>query len=137
MTAPQITTCILCDGVRLELGNKLIIFGYYGLVPGVEIQIPDFNLPILICFVFVGGPADGHFRAELRVIPEHGLALFAVPVEGDFAAGRKETRFIMTFQDKVPGPGPYNAELLLNGTVAHRSRFLLTPITPPPAPTIH
>jgi hypothetical protein len=134
MVVPKITTCIVCDLVRQEVSNKYLIVGYYGIAPNVEVIIANFDLPVALCFFFVGGPAVGHFRADMQIIPENGPTIPGPWVEGEFEAGKLVSNFFMGFQDKVPGPGLYNAEFLLNGTVAYRAGFRLSSVPKPIAP---
>ncbi len=51
MPFPQFSYCIVCEGVRPEVGGKLTILGFYGLTPNVEIAVANPNLPLNIVLV--------------------------------------------------------------------------------------
>lgn len=56
MPFPRSEYCIVCEGVRPELGGKLTIFGFYGLSPNVEVVLTT-TASINLCFVIGFGPA--------------------------------------------------------------------------------
>ena len=40
MPFPQVRQCLLCEEVRSELGNKISILGFFGILPDVQIGFP-------------------------------------------------------------------------------------------------
>lgn len=125
MAFPTINACIVCEQVRQEAGNKAILLGFYGITPYVRINILNFNAPVVLCFVFTGGPGFGHFRVELRITAPNGRVFEAPHVEGDLAQEATLTNIFMGFQETLPGPGPYLATLLVDGAVQYQAPFTL------------
>jgi len=51
MPFPNFSYCIICDGIRPEVGGKLTVLGFYGMAPNVEIVISNLNQPINLALV--------------------------------------------------------------------------------------
>ncbi len=51
MPFPNIDYCLVCEVARAEVGNKLMILGFYGLAPNVDIFVDDFTAPLNLTFV--------------------------------------------------------------------------------------
>ena len=66
MPFPNFDYCLLCDGVRFEVGNKFTILGFYGLTPNIE--------------VFVSNPAIATSLAFLVGFPPVSAVAQAAPV---------------------------------------------------------
>jgi hypothetical protein len=123
MPFPTITTCIVCEQARPEIGGKFTLLGFYGVAPDVRINIQNFNQPVGLCFVFVGGAGSGHFVIGLRITAPNGQTFDAPSVEGDLAPAAIGSRFFMGFAGVLPGPGNYSASLLVNGTPNSHATF--------------
>ncbi|SRR6266478_1887323 len=133
MAFPTINACFLCEFVRPELANKVSIFGYFGLVPYIRVQIQNFALPVQLCFVFAGGPGQGHFRLDMKITAPNGTTYNAIGVEGDLTPQATYTNVFMAYQGVLPGPGNYTATLLVNGAQKFQAPFALDQM-PAPAP---
>ncbi len=75
MSFPNITDCLICEGVRPELYNKFNVLGLYGIAPYVQILVADFKMPLRICFLYFGTSVDGHFHITLQVKGPSGQVL--------------------------------------------------------------
>jgi hypothetical protein len=124
MPFPQIRHCIVCEGARQEVLGKLTLLGFFGLTPDVGVSISDFNKPVTLCFVFAGGPGDGHFSITVRLVAQSGATLPGTsPAEGDLLPGKLTSVFVLYFNAVVPGPGPYKVFLVANGHDAYETKF--------------
>lgn len=134
MPFPTINACIICELARPEgASGKTTLLGFFGVAPYVRIQIQDFNQPIQLCFVFAGGPGQGHFHIGLRITAPNGATFDAPSVEGDLVPQASVFNLFMTFLGVLPGPGNYTASLLVNGVAQHPVVFALDPMGTPPA----
>lgn len=125
MTFPTISTCLVCEFVRQELGNKSILIGFYGVSPHVAVTVQNFKLPVQLCLVFCGGPGEGHFKIDLKLKAPNGQEFQAIPVEGNLHPQSSLSNFFMGFQETFPGPGIYHATLLANGNPVYETQFSL------------
>lgn len=51
MSFPAFDFCIICDGIRPEVGGKATILGFYGVAPNVEVIVSNPALPVTLAFV--------------------------------------------------------------------------------------
>lgn len=124
----EIRACVVCEQARPELHGKYSLLGFYGLAPFVAVAISNFQLPVTLCFVFMGVPAHGRMEARIRVLDPDGTI-----VPGDTpAAGptvippdRPLSNYIMQFQGRAPRPGNYTVVLTVNGEDVHTASFRL------------
>lgn len=56
MPLPEISHCVICEDIRLELRNLFSLMGVYGATPHAAIKLLNFEAPATWCFVFFGGP---------------------------------------------------------------------------------
>jgi hypothetical protein len=57
MPFPQIQYCLVCDDVRPDLGNKLNILGFFGLLPFVDVIVGEWGKTTRLLFI-VGTVTD-------------------------------------------------------------------------------
>jgi hypothetical protein len=51
MLFPNFEFCVICEGVRQEIGGKLTILGFYGMAPNVDVSIRNPNLAVVLHLV--------------------------------------------------------------------------------------
>jgi hypothetical protein len=51
MPFPAFDFCIICEGLRPEMGGKLTILGFYGLAPNVEVVVSNPALPVTLALI--------------------------------------------------------------------------------------
>jgi len=132
MIIPQITCCLICDGVRQETQNKYIILGFFGATPHVEIFVRDFKLTVPLCFLFLGTQSEGHLRLELSVKGPSGqlVANSIAPFEADMRPNIQATLLIFYFSGVFPGPGKYQVSAMINGMEHYPTSFTLSQAAP-------
>jgi hypothetical protein len=74
---PTLDSCLICEAIRPELGGKLILLGYMGVCPNVDIGVPQLDQPLVLTFLFSGSAGDGTFMASFDVIDESSERLVA------------------------------------------------------------
>lgn len=65
---PTFNACIVCEFVREELNSKLIILGYYGVCPNVEVKLGALDRPVALTFVITGGPGNGPLTVSFEIL---------------------------------------------------------------------
>lgn len=118
-TFPRIEACLVCEGLREEVGHKHTLLGFFGLAPHVRILLADVEVPATLCFVFCGGRGEGKVRLKLRVENKQGVEIangLAAEIEGELVADRPNTSVFFSFQGAFGVTGIYNVVLLVNGS---------------------
>ncbi len=91
MPFPNFNYCLVCEGLRPELGGKLTLLGFYGLAPNVEIVIINHNLPVNLTFL-AGFPAVQEIRPYVGSLvvtkPNGNIAFQAPPIPLNIVEGR-------------------------------------------------
>lgn len=145
MPFPTINACIICELARPELGGQFTLLGFHGLAPNVRVTVHNFDQPVQLCFVFMGGRGEGHFTVGLAITAPNGRRFEAQTIQGTLSPHKYASNFFMAFLGVLPGPGNYTASLLVNGTPTYDVPFALdtsttmSPTPPPmtPPPSIH
>jgi hypothetical protein len=137
MGFPKIDVCLICEAARPELNNKTILIGFFGIAPYVHVLIPNFSIPVSLCFVFSGGGGPpGTYDIGLRLTDSQGNAVTnaqnAPEIKaGRFDAARPNTNIFMGFQGLLGKPGIYNVTLIIDGAEHFSTTVRIDP--PPPA----
>lgn len=112
----SIDTCIVCEGAREEVGRKFTLLGVYGAAPHARVLVRDLNLPVGLCFAFMGGQSDaGHYTLDFQIMSPDGRVFPGGGIEGNFQPGMPATGLFLFFAGVLPGPGEYRARLLTRG----------------------
>jgi hypothetical protein len=135
MPFPEFDFCLICEGIRPEIGNKLTILGFYGVAPNVEIVIGNTAMPVTIAFV-AGFPSV----PDLRPAYEHSIVvnkpddtvLLRTPASR-LNPGVPGGRGLVVFGFVIPPPyafGLYTIRILVNNETKLRTSFRLRPANP-------
>ena len=91
MQLPKVKACILCEDVRPELGNKLSILGFYGLLPDVQIVTSDISKPLTrLSLLVVMGEAEGQFSLHVDLLrPDGKIDSQLAQVDAQFKKGER------------------------------------------------
>lgn len=121
---PHFDSCLVCDIIRPELGGKLIILGYFGVCPNVDVGIPRLDQPIVLTFLFSGGPGEGSFTTSFEVIDEMDSRVIAsaapLPAVGNPGGA---TTLASTLLLVFGHPGHFAIRCLVDGSEHFRGRF--------------
>ena len=129
MPFPTIRACILCEEMREERRGLVSLFGFYGLMPDVDVLVQDFAAPgfMRVTFVFVGSGGEGHFTMSLRLFKPDGLVLFESPGPGlplDVVPQRRANiGFSLVPGLRLPEAGTYRVLLLADGEPVFETTF--------------
>lgn len=125
MTRPTLDNCILCEDVRQEVGGKLIILGYLGILPDVQFSIRDFDRTTTLTFLVVGSPGEEPYELDMSITGPDGTVLHSE--EGGVVRPEPEDRHLrlnIPLTLKFPQPGRYTFELTwADGETAYTGWF--------------
>ena len=73
MQLPVIKTCLVCEDIRSEVGNKLSFMGVFGQFPTVDIVVDDLKKPITrLAFVLMTHGGNGKFNITSQLKKPNG-----------------------------------------------------------------
>lgn len=126
---PLVDFCLVCEDVRLEMGNKVILLGFYGLLPRVRIMIEAWERPVekLTFFVSTHG-FTRRFSMQLRLQNPDGTNLIqSIPAFGEPANDNVSTSSVaFSFPMlKFHQQGEHRLEVLIDGSPAYGNTFLV------------
>ena len=76
----KVNHCIVCEGLRPEVGGKSTIVGFVGVLPNVKIWIGNLDAPIpQLTFVFIFAPEKTHLQIRPQIISPEGKPI--LPIE--------------------------------------------------------
>ena len=126
MAFPPIHYCLICEEIRQEQRNLVTLLGFYGVAPEVEILVRDFAQPVTrLAFLFVGGHGEGTFKISMQLSNEGGENVLTTP-EAAFLMQATPRRTNIAFGlmgFRLPSPGSYTLQLLVEGQPYYRTRF--------------
>ena len=78
--APRIDFCIVCEGIRPEIGSKATILGFFGLLPRVEITLSQWGQPLILMFLLGTHGGKGKSLVQAKIINPNGTELLSSEV---------------------------------------------------------
>jgi len=130
MPFPNIDYCLVCEVARAEVGNKLMILGFYGLAPNVDIFVDNLTAPLNLTFVMGIGVADQEqeYGTVLIVTKPDGSTLVQIQPARLQISPTSRGVFVVSILARLPLAGRYglrvttNSEVKLETTFAIRAR---------------
>lgn len=121
---PHFDACLVCDTIRPELNGKLIILGFLGVCPNVDIGIVHLDQPSIVTFLIYGGPGEGAFSATVSIVDESDGRTIAQTTSVGFTpspitATTLAPSLLLTFGHA----GDYSLRLLINEREHFRADF--------------
>jgi hypothetical protein len=126
MAFPEITTCLICEDFREEVGRKMTLLGAFGVSPHVEIHVPHVGIQIPFAFVLYGGRGSGGpYRLEVKIFDPTGEPVMqGGDGEIDLGEDAPTTRFVGKVPElPLPMFGQYRLVLLVDGHEQFRADF--------------
>lgn len=121
---PDFDTCIACDAIRPELYGKLILLGFLGVCPNVDVGLQNLDQPSVITFLLSGSPGDGEFVGSFDIVDETETqtvsAVAAVPFT---ASPGTRTNLAATFVAVFNRPGIFVLRCVIDDCIRFRARF--------------
>ena len=121
---PRFEACIVCDIVRPELNGKLILLGFIGICPNVEVGLLHIDQAAAVTFVLSGGPGDGTFSGYVTVVDESDQRVVAETTEMPFTAQpNAPTTLAPTLLLTFGRPGAFSVRLFIEDAEQFRGAF--------------
>jgi hypothetical protein len=81
MPFPNFDFCLICEGIRPEVGGKLTILGFYGVAPNVEVVISNPDQPLMLAFIAGVPPVAtlGVYHNVIMVTRPNGAVALQTP----------------------------------------------------------
>jgi len=130
MKNAQLVYCIVCDDVRLEVGNKLSLMGVFE-----NVFLPSFPSILLKFAVVNHWEGDGRYETQVKVLnPERREVVASVP--STFAIENQGYADNITFFTNVAfdRPGPFTVQIFIDGKQVAEKRIFVHHVPPPSAP---
>jgi hypothetical protein len=124
---------IVCDDVRLEVGNKLSLMGVFH-----QVAVQQFPVTLMKFAVVSQWRGEGRHLSEVRILtPDRGRAVvLAEPSPFEVTPGGVANNVSFFFNVEFPAPGNYRVQTLLDSTLADEQELtlLLVDASGTPAP---
>jgi hypothetical protein len=120
---------IVCDDVRLEMGNKLSLMGVFE-----NVFLPSFPSILLKFAVVNHWEGDGQFETQVRIMnPERRELVASAP--STFKIENQGYADNITFFSNVAfdRPGAYSVHVMIDGKTVAEKRIFVHHVQPPPA----
>jgi hypothetical protein len=128
MPFPNLNYCIICEGMRPEIGGKLTILGFYGLAPNVDVRVVNPNSPVILALI-AGFPPLQDVRpytgAVIVTKPDGTLAFQAPPVLISVIQGRGGVWGTGCVISPPHISGWHSVRFLINNEVKLETRFMV------------
>lgn len=121
----QIDSCVVCDMIRPEAGDKLIVLGYLGVIPHVSIGVKHLDRPVPVTFLLSGTSGHAEQNLAVDVVATEGTRSIASSGEKLLQVDSSDRRFWMaqTLLLTFGYAGVYAVRCMINGEVRYLGVF--------------
>jgi hypothetical protein len=127
---PDLQSSLICDDVRQERSGKFILIGLYDMI-----GLPRFPAVMQrVCLVNRWCCGTGQFKQKIRILGADGTQIVASGREVELSLPDSEataTSVEYFLNVKLPGPGTYWVEVLLDGDLKLRYPLKVQQVHPP------
>ena len=123
---------ILCEDVRLEVGNKLSLMGVFHQLP-----VQHFPVTVMKFAVVTQWRGQGRHLSEVRILTgdRQRPVVLGEPSPFEVAQGGVANNVSFFFNVEFPAPGLYRVQTLVDSTLADEHDLLLLHVDHNGAPT--
>lgn len=133
MPFPNATYCIVCEGVRPELGGKINILGFFGVAPNVDIGVGNLNQHLSLAVMVGFGPvtdANQVYNHSVAVLNPDGSVLFQTPTAKLNTVPGKPGVLVAAGVSIPKTPGLRIVRVVVNGATWSEHQFMIRLATP-------
>ncbi len=125
MPLPSVSYCVLCEDVRREVGNKLTLLGFFGILPGLKILLTPDEKSVKLVFLPVFGKGSGECLITSRVLtPQRDLLVTGSTYSLTFDPEVEGTAAVFVFSSlKLEAQGDYSFQLMTGEKEIYRASF--------------
>ena len=120
---PQFDSCIVCEQIREELQGKLILQGFFGVCPHVDVSVAKLDQPTALTFLFAGGVGDGTFTAHFDIVDASEQPVAGVGGTTFVATPATRTNLATTFLVIFGRPGLFAVRCIVDNVEQFRGYF--------------
>ncbi len=126
-TLPTVDYVIACESVRPDLGNKLNILGFYGVLPRAHIRIAEWESPINLLFMVSTHGGVEKFKIQLRIKqPDASELVLSIAVDAEPAIAPGNAVIVFEFPSiAFKQEGEHRIEALVNDKLAYEKSFFI------------
>jgi hypothetical protein len=125
---PIVDYVIACEAVRPEIGHKLGILGFYGVLPRAHIRLLKWGAPTTLVFLVNTHGGSGQFKIQLKIKqPDSSELVPAVELQTDPSIDG-DTNAMIVFQFPIIAfrqPGKHRVEVRINNKSVYEQPFLV------------
>src|ERR1039458_8097502 len=133
MPFPNFEFCVICEGVRPEIGDKLTILGFYGMAPNVDVGIrnPDLGVALNLVTGFPAVPeSDATYESVVTVSRPDGAIALQTPPQKLNVSPTKKSLIVIPFVIEPPHVwGRHSIRIHVNGELKLETSFNLSSAT--------
>jgi hypothetical protein len=126
---PKIRFCLVCDGVRQEVGGKLAVLGLYGALPDVSVLFGKASDQFPLTFVFLTETAivDANPSFEVIIRVPDGSTLATTQGSNIRIVVKKGSPAVaaITVLVRFVQAGPHRISVLMDGTSVYEQTVTL------------
>lgn len=128
MPPPSVSYCILCEDVRREVGNKLAVLGFFGVLPDVKILLEPDEESVRLVFLVSFGKGAGEYSITPHILtPLNNSLVTGAPHSITFRSEADGTGAAFVFQGlQLDLQGDYTFLLTTQEKEIYRTSFNIT-----------
>jgi hypothetical protein len=126
-TGLRLSYTIVCDDVRLEVGNKLSLMGVFH-----QILVQHFPVTVMKFAVVTQWRGNGRHLSEVRILSEDRQqpVVLAEPSPFEIMTGGVANNISFFFNVEFPRPGRYRVQTLIDSSLADEQELTLLLVDP-------
>ena len=129
MRNAQLVYCVVCDDVRIEMGNKLSLMGVFE-----NIFLPNFPSVLLKFAVVNHWEGNGEFETQVKILnPERREVVASAPSTFTIENNGYADNITMFTNVAFDRAGPYAVQVFIDGKAMAEKRIYVHHVQPPAA----
>jgi len=127
MKSAQLVYCIVCDDVRIEMGNKLSLMGVFE-----NIFLQSFPAVLLKFAVVNHWEGNGEYETQVKVLnPERREVVASAPSTFTIENNGYADNITMFTNVQFERSGPYTVQVFIDGKAMAEKRIFVHHVQPP------
>lgn len=129
MNGAQLAYSIICDDVRIEVGNKLSLMGLFE-----NVFFPGFPAALLKLAIVNHWAGMGQFETHVRIVaPDRKEVVVSAPSKFSLEGNGYADNVTFFTNVNFERPGAHIVQIYLNGAIAAERPLYVHHVPPPPA----
>jgi hypothetical protein len=132
----KILHCVVCEEARHEVGNKMTILGFFGIVPNVQIFVSSLQGPTKLLLLFLAQTTSPKIDLTGELRHENGTVIVSAKMGLDTSGSSPnfgKVNFGFGFAAPLKLEGKHNINLFWESTKIYEDNIFITLQSPGPA----